>query len=241
MTKPFLKAKWLNLAMLNYEVEQSTLADLVPAGTELDLWDGRLFVSVVGFQFLRTRVMGIPIPFHRDFDEVNLRFYVRRKAGNEWRRGVVFVRELVPRHAIAWVARLLYQEKYSATRMGHEVTLPGPQEFGRAQYRWRWQGRWHNLSLSVTGKARPITDASEEEFIAEHYWGYSAQRDGGCVEYKVEHPRWSVWRAVDCGFDCDVAVLYGERFVAPLAHPPSSAFLADGSDVIVYQGVKLRD
>jgi uncharacterized protein len=106
-TAPFLRAEWRDLVMLNYEIDPDLLRSRIPAGTELDSWNGRTFVSIVGFRFLETRVLGVPIPFHRDFNELNLRFYVRRLAGDEWRRGVVFVKEVVPRRAIAWIARAL--------------------------------------------------------------------------------------------------------------------------------------
>ena len=81
VAKVFLTAEWRYLAMLNYEIEPAVLAPFVPQGTELDSFDGKTFVSIVAFLFLDTRIGGIPIPFHRNFEEVNLRFYVRRKSG----------------------------------------------------------------------------------------------------------------------------------------------------------------
>src|SRR6187455_2734884 len=121
MPAKFLTAEWRDLVMLNYEVDPAILLDLVPAGTELDLWQGRTLVSVVDFRFLRTRVLGLAIPWHIDFEEVNLRFYVRREASEGLRRGVVFVKEIVPRRAIAWLARLLYNENYVALPMSHWI------------------------------------------------------------------------------------------------------------------------
>ena len=121
MTSRFLTAEWRDLVMLNYEIDPGILAGLVPAGTELDLWQGRALVSVVGFHFRRTRVMGVAIPGHSNFEEVNLRFYVRREGPEGWRRGVVFVKEIVPRFAIAWVARALYNENYVALPMRHAI------------------------------------------------------------------------------------------------------------------------
>ena len=230
---PFLTAEWRDLVMLNYEVAPEILADHVPAGTELDRWQGRTFVSVVGFRFLRTRVVGIGIPFHRDFEELNLRFYVRRKAQDGWRRGVVFVREVVPRRAVAWLARLLYNESYAAHPMRHTITA------SRVTYQWRSGGRWHTLSLDPTGAPEVPHEDSEEAFITEHYWGYARQRDGGTVEYRVEHPRWPVRRAVTSNLDCDVAGFYGPAFAPALGGSPSSAFLADGSAVSVHHGVRL--
>src|SRR5258708_22903902 len=101
--------------MLNYEVDASLLLRFVPAGTEIDRWKGRVFASLVGFRFLKTKLLGfLPIPMHSNFEEVNLRFYVRRHVGEEVRRGVVFIRELVPPRPIAFVARTFYKENYVA-------------------------------------------------------------------------------------------------------------------------------
>jgi uncharacterized protein YqjF (DUF2071 family) len=239
-TEPgFLTAEWLNLAMLNYEIEPFVLKQRVPAGCELDLWFGRTFVSVVGFQFLRTRVRGLPIPFHRNFEEVNLRFYVRRKTEGTWRRGVVFIKELVPRSAIALVARRVYGENYVALPMRHSVdrgTEGGPT---RLAYEWRRFGTWEGLSISFSGLPTTPSDDAEEAFITEHYWGYSRQRDRATVEYQVEHPRWSVWRATTAGLSCDVSSLYGPEFVEALAGRPSTAFVADGSPIVVRRGRRL--
>src|SRR4029077_18791713 len=125
----FLTAEWQYLAMLNYEVDSGMLLPFVPAGTELDRWKGKVFASLVGFRFLKTKLLGfLPIPVHSNFEEVNLRFYVRRQAGSEVRRGVVFIRErgvfireLVPRRAISFVARTFYNEDYVALPMAHEI------------------------------------------------------------------------------------------------------------------------
>lgn len=243
LAKPasFLTAEWRHLAMLNYEVDRAALLERVPRGTELDDWRGRTYVSMVGFLFLDTRVLGVPIPFHRDFEEVNLRFYVRRKAKEGWRRGVVFVKEIVPRVAIALTARLLYNENYVALPMGHALGYAPdePERIESASYRWTLAGRIGRLSISVASRPAPLVAGSEEEFIAEHYWGYTAQGDGGTVEYAVEHPPWRVAPASNAELDCDVAGLYGDRFGEALSGKPVSAFLADGSRVTVSRGVRV--
>lgn len=230
----FLTAQWRALVMQNFEVDPALLEPLVPAGTLLDAWRGRTLASIVGFRFLDTRVRGVKIPFHSDFDEVNLRFYVRREVGGEVRRAVVFIKEIVPRRAIAWVANTIYGEKYVALPMRHEVALPGT-----TSYSWRHRGRWERLAATTVGAPCAAQPGSEEEFITEHYWGYAAQRDGGTVEYQVEHPRWNVWRAATSELDVDVAALYGERFAPFLRGAPSSTLVADGSDVIVRKGARL--
>ena len=228
--------------MLNYEVPPALLRPLVPAGTELDSWNGATLASMVGIRFLDTRVMGIPIPGHRDFDEVNLRFYVRRRGDDgEWRRAVVFVRELVPRRAIAWVARWCYNEPYTAAPMRHEVEMAGAEDGqpGRAAYEWRLAGRWHRLEATTRGRAFVPDPASEAAFTAEHYWGYTVQRGGGAKEYRVEHPPWQVWEADGARFDCDVEAVYGSGFAECLGPRPRSAFVARGSAVTVYGGRRL--
>jgi uncharacterized protein YqjF (DUF2071 family) len=230
MLKPFLTANWRYLAMLNFVADPKILQPLVPSETELDFHEGQTFLSVVGFLFLDTRVVGLPIPLHRDFEEVNLRFYVRRKSGNEWRRGVVFVRELVPRPAIAIVARTFYGEPYSALPMRHSLEYKDGRVF--AEYQWRRGKRWETLAMTATGEPQGAAQESHEEFITEHYWGYTARRSGSS-EYRVEHPRWRLWTAETTKFEADVATLYGPQFVEALAARPASAFIAEGSHVEV--------
>ena len=234
----FLTAEWRHLAMLNYEVDPALLARHVPAGTELDRFDGKTFVSLVGFRFLSTKVLGIPIPFHRNFDEVNLRFYVRRRENGVVKRGVVFIQEIVPRRAIAAVARLVYNENYRSLPMAHQISF----EEGalRVEYAWRLGSIWNRLTVHAAGVPRTMTDGSAEQFIAEHYWGYSAQPSGGCVEYHVAHPPWRVWDVTHAEYSGNAASLYGAAFAAVLNKPPDSAFVAEGSPVTVYRGKRIE-
>jgi len=232
MLNVFLSAEWRYLAMLNYIVDQATLLPRVPPGTELDSHEGVTYASVVGFRFCKTRVCGLPIPFHQNFDEVNLRFYVRHKENGEWKRGVVFVKEIVPRWAIAWVARSLYGEPYASMPMRHRIDHQ-PSAL-RVEYGWRRKGQWESVSAQAEGDPQAIASGSVEEFITEHYWGYTG-RPKGTTEYQVEHPRWRVWHAPKCAFTADVATLYGPEFVESLSRPPVSAFIAEGSAVRVRQ------
>lgn len=222
--RAFLRAQWRHLAMVNYEVDPDLLRPYVPAGTELDRFGGRCYVSLVGFLFLDVRVRGLRLPLHTRFEEVNLRFYVRR----DGRRAVVFVRELVPLPAVALTARWRYGERYSCVPMRHRLSSAA------VAYEWRYGGRWQGLEVAPEPHAAPAEPASEEEFITEHYWGYAATRRG-TVEYEVVHPRWHVSRAAPT-VDCDAERLYGRGFAAALSVPASSAFLADGSPVAVMPG-----
>jgi uncharacterized protein len=228
--QPFLTADWRYIAMLNYVVDPNVITPLVPLGTEVDYENGETFLSVVGFLFLDTRLLGFPIPLHRDFEEVNLRFYVRRKSADTWRRGVVFIRELVPRRAVAFVARAFYGERYFALPMKHNIEHDDAKL--SVEYCWRRGKKWESLKMSAAGEPQSVPAGSHAEFITEHYWGYTCVREG-CSEYRVEHPRWKIWNADRFELRADVANLYGEQFAEPLNQPPRSAFIADGSPITI--------
>jgi uncharacterized protein len=235
----FLTAEWRDLVMLNYAVDPVLLHPHVPRGTELDAFDGQTLVSLIGFRFRHTRIFGtVRVPFHSDFDEVNLRFYVHRlDSSGETRRGVVFIREIVPKRAVALIARLAYNENYSCYPMRHRV---GPSGQGlRAEYAWRHAGKWMRLRAQADGEPAHPAEGSLEQFVSEHYWGYSRQRDGGTLEYQVTHPQWRVWRSANAALEGDGVRMYGAEFGHALARRPDSAFLADGSEVSVLAGKRI--
>jgi uncharacterized protein len=199
----FLSAEWRDLVMLNYEVGGGLLNDYVPAGTVLDSFGGKTYVSLVRFQFRRTRLFGsLPIPFHRDFEEVNLRFYVRRKDGKEERRGVVFIAEIVPKRAVAQVARLAYRENYICLPMKHRIHMRGGTK--TAEYEWRLKGAWSKLFAQSAAGPGPAKEGSFEQFITEHYWGYSSQGNGKVLEYNVSHVPWDVWTSTVAWFGTEI-------------------------------------
>ena len=239
----FLTAEWRYLAMLNFLVDSAILEPLVPSGTELDQWRGRTYMSLVGFRFLKTKLLGVPVPGYRNFDEVNLRFYVKRVMeggeGGEVRRGVVFIREIVPHQAIATVARFAYNEPYVAYPMESKTPQNGA-EPGVVQYRWWADGKEEHIGVEALGHPQELTEGSEQQFITEHYWGYTRQRDGGTVEYQVEHPPWRVWETVSSHSQIDVPSRYGASFAEALTAPPLSAFLAEGSPVTVRRPRRIR-
>ena len=238
-SRPFIAAAWRFLCIANFEVERARIERLLPAGTEIDLFQGRALVSLVGFRFLDTRVLGVPIPGHRDFDEVNLRFYVRRRMSEgQWRRGVTFIREFVPRRAVAMVARLCYHEPYRALPMRHHLET-GRDDDGdptAVSYGWRVGGRWHTLGATITGPPALPAPGSEAEFSVEHYWGYNSRPGGTTMEYEVRHAAWRVWRAVSSTLDIDAGLAYGPEWSDLLASPPTLVLVAEGSPVEVFSG-----
>jgi uncharacterized protein YqjF (DUF2071 family) len=235
----FLSAEWRDLVMLNYEVEPTLLNRYVPPGTALDSFKGRTYVSLVGFRFCHTKLLGcLPVPFHVDFDEVNLRFYVRRKEGSDDRRGVVFIAEVVPKRAIATAARLIYGENYTYLPMRHRIETEKLNK--TAEYQWQVGDQWCRLSAQTVGLPAHPQAGSLEQFITEHYWGYSTQRTGGCVEYHVSHVPWQVWATTKAGFEGESSALYGCELATVLQRCPDCAFVADGSPVVVFTGNRVQ-
>lgn len=238
--RPFLTATWRNLVLLTYEIDPEALRDYLPRGLSFDLWQGKCLVSVVGLQFLKTRVLGLPIPIYHSYPEVNLRFYVGRQVEDEWRRGAVFIKQIVPYRAVAMVARRVYHEQFVALPMRHSIDSDSANDQpDRVTYRWRHQGRWEHLEVQDLGAAGHPAAGSIEEFVAEHYWGYNRQPDGSTLEFRVERPSWEIRQAQDFALECDVERLYGTELVRSLTSPPVSAFWAEGSEVAVYRGTKL--
>jgi len=239
--KEFLKARWINLIMLNYEVDPAVLQKYIPPGTELDLWKGKVLVSMVGFLFQDTYVRGVKWPLHVNFEEVNLRFYVKHFNGREWKRGAGFISEIVPKPFIALTANLLYKEHYSAMPMRHSVTQLNS-ETSRYLYEWKFDGKWNNKlgGLVNSNDLKPIVPGTQEEFILEHYWGYNKVNKKTTYEYQVEHITWNAATVEDPIFEADIARLYGKEFIPYLINKPYSAFFADGSEIIVRGFEKIR-
>lgn len=233
MTKVFLSAEWRHLAMLNYEVDPAILLPYLPEGVEIDLWKSKALVSLVGFLFLNAKVKGIAFPFHTNFEEFNLRFYVKHKD----KRGVVFIKEIVPRKMIAFIANRLFNENYVALPMRHKIDLnPYTLEFG-----WKLNDKWQNLLIQAESAFKLPEKGSEEEFITEHYFGYSGKGKEKTIEYEVIHPRWRVSQVKNFSAQIDFDALYGPIFSPFLKRDPVSAFVAEGSDVKVLDGRYLTD
>ncbi|MEL6538380.1 MAG: DUF2071 domain-containing protein [Bacteroidota bacterium] len=227
----FLKAEWRKLALVNFDIDPKVIQPYLPAGTELDLWQGRCYVSLVGFMFLDTQVLGIRVPMHVNFEEVNLRFYVKREFRGETRRGVVFIKEIVPKSAITFIANTIYKEHYQTLPMRHTwETHPT----GRSvTYRWKVAGGWQSFSLEAAKNPEPIAEGYETEFITEHYWGYSQINQQRSVEYEVTHPRWEHYPVLGTDIQVDFGATYGPNFAFLNQITPTSVMLAEGSSITV--------
>ncbi|HTI91964.1 MAG TPA: DUF2071 domain-containing protein [Puia sp.] len=238
-TTLFLTAEWRKLIMANYAVDPADLKPLLPARTELDKWDGEVYVSLVGFQFREVRVRGLSIPFHTRFPEVNLRFYIRFKEGETWKRGVVFIREIVPLPAVTFVANTLFRERYISLPMAYQENLDNQSRTLRSAYRWKFKGRWNQLSVLADSVSQPLITGSQEEFITEHFWGYAHAGTNRTNEYQVAHPGWDLYPVKEYEVECDFGKLYGPAFGTLETRQPQSVFLAEGSPVKVYSKKKV--
>ena len=234
----FLKAEWKNLALFNYEVDAEILEKYIPAGTEVDVWNNKCYVSLVGFMFKNTKVLGIKVPFHRDFEEVNLRFYVKRFENGEWKRGVVFIKEIVPKKAITFIANTLYQEHYETQKMRHEIIENSNST--TFIYQWKNDKKWNTIQLETSTNPEAIKVDSEAEFITEHYFGYTKINENKTFEYEVQHPRWEQFDVLNHKIDIDFQKIYGEDFYFLQNTKPTSVFLAKGSKISVKNKLKLE-
>jgi len=227
----FLKAEWRNLALANYEIDPKLLQKYLPYGTELDLWNGKCMVSLVGFMFIDTAVLGMKIPGHINFEEVNLRFYVKRSENDQIKRGVVFIKEIVPKKAITLIANSLYKENYETMKMDHKWKT---NESGlNVQYRWQKNNDWHHIQILANAKSTDIIPESETEFITEHYWGYAKINANKSNEYEVTHPKWKVFEVKAFDINIDFGEIYGEEFNFLNSAHPNSVMLAEGSEITV--------
>ena len=233
MARPFLTAAWRDLLLLNWRVDPSLLQPHVPEGTELDPWEGDYYLSLVGFRFLDLAVKGLPAVGHRDFPEINLRFYVRREVKGEIRRGVVFICELTPHRIVEWVARAVYNEPYKTLPMRGEVNEE------KTQYVLQQAGQWQGMAARPAGDWHEPVEAARETFLIEHYWGYNLQSNGDTMEYEVTHPTWRTRPAQLACFALDIESLYGPQWVEALTDKPDAVVLAEGSEVTVFSGIRI--
>lgn len=238
MATTFLSAEWRQLIFANYQLDKQVLTPLLPYGTELDTFNGIYYGSLVGFYFQKVKLLGrLPVPFHTEFEEFNLRFYVRRKTDTGWKRGVVFVKEIVPKLAISLVANTLYGEPYETRPMGHSWSAEGGlQQIG---YEWKVDNDWNHIRVSADVAGQALIPDSEEAFITEHYWGYTRRGHTRTDEYEVVHPQWKIHPVRDYSVHCDVPTLYGPAFTPFFTEKPTSVFLADGSAVTIQSGAKV--
>ncbi|WP_031426093.1 YqjF family protein [Flavimarina sp. Hel_I_48] len=232
----FLTAEWRKLCFANYQIDPEILKPYVPLGTELDFFEGKCYVSLVGFLFDKVKLKGISVPFHTRFEEINLRFYVTRMIDGKKRRGTVFISEIVAKPAIVLVANLLYNEKYSLKKMhyNHHITTTE----NTISYALKNRGKWQQIALTTENISKPFESGSKTEFITEHYWGYSKKDENKTVEYEVRHPQWEAYEVINHSIEIDFGQLYGKAFSSLSKQIPDSLQCMEGSPISI-EGKKL--
>jgi hypothetical protein len=231
MTNTFLSARWENLIMANYEVHPDVLTAYLPHGVELDFYNNKAYVSLVGFMFNKTSLFNIPIPFLGTFEEINLRFYVKRVDGDTIKRGVVFINETVPYKPVAWLANKLYKEHYIAIPTKNAIEITSNSK--NIRYEWKINKEWNHIAVNAANIKEQMLPGSIEEFIFEHYYGYTKINEQHSQEYKVNHPRWQVNKVIDYSIHCNFKSMYGNNLSFLNHHQPDSVILAEGSPVTV--------
>ena len=229
--KAFLKAQWKNLIMMNYRVSEDDLAPYLPYGTELDLWEGKPYVSLVAFLFDEMNVMGLPAIGNRKFEEINLRMYVKRIENGELKRGVTFIKEIVPKHLVSMVANGLFSEHYETLPMNHKISKLSS-DSSRLSYGVRKTSEYE-VSAQVSNEMIGLEPGGFEEFIAEHYWGYSKVNATKSIEYEVAHPKWDMFEKSEVGTSINFASIYGDSWSFLNRIEPESSFVLKGSEVRV--------
>lgn len=236
--RTFLNAEWRKLVMINYAVDSKILKPYLPHNTDIDLWNGTCYISLVGFMFVNTKVLNIKVPFHIDFEEINLRFYVKYGNNIEYKRGVVFIKEIVPRPALTFIANTLYNENYETMPTRHKW-VEGNDTL-TVKYAWK-KDKWNLIKVVADKDAVDIKPYSEEEFITEHFWGYTKVNLFTTSEYEVAHPRWQIYPVKEYEVNVDFENVYGRDFAFLKDSIPASVYLAEGSEILVKQGGKLSD
>ena len=231
MTDTFLSARWENLIMANYEVNPAVLTPYLPKGVELDFYNNKTYVSLVGFMFKQTSLFKLPIPFLGTFEEINLRFYVKRVERDIIKRGVVFINETVPYKLVAWLANQLYKEHYIA--IPTKSLIVNSESTKNIKYQWKINKGWSHIIVNAANENEQMLPESIEEFIFEHYYGYTKIDSKLSQEYKVNHPRWQVNKVINYSIHCDFRSMYGNDFSFLSNHQPDSVILAEGSQVSV--------
>lgn len=234
----FLTAQWKNLALVNYEIDEAVLQKYLPGGTVLDLWNGKCYVSLVGFLFHNTRLLGLKIPFHVNFEEINLRFYVKRFENGSWKRGVVFIKEIVPKPALTLVANTVYGENYQTLPTRHFIGQKA--DLIAFTYQWKANNKWNTVLVETEKSLSVIEKNSEAEFITEHYFGYTKTGKKTTYEYEVKHPKWEQHKVLDYNIDVDFDTVYGKEFGFLNTVKPLSVILAKGSEISVENKRKIK-
>lgn len=226
--RPSLTARWSNLILLTYPVDEGLVRPWLPRDVEPDLVDGRAQVSLIAFDFVDTRVRGRRIPGFVDFPEINFRTYVRQ--GD--RRGVAVLRELVPSPLAAAIGRLRFNEPFRSAQMESRTASLGDELV--VEHRWRWKDGRHFVRVTAdqNSDAAPLEGPVHD--LLGRRWAFGRTRRGDPMVLRVEHPAWALRRVRTLDFEVDFGALYGPEWAELNQRQPASTHLAVGSAVSIF-------
>lgn len=227
----FLTAKWENIIMVNYAIDPNILQNYIPKGVEIDTFNGKNYVSLVGFMFKNTSIFNIPIPLLGTFEEINLRFYVKRTVNGKIRKGVVFINETVPYKIVALLANFLYKEHYIS--IPTKSNIQEYSDYKNVKFEWKKDNHWNSISLKANIQAQKIEVNTIEEFIYEHYFGYTKVDNETTLEYEILHPSWQTNTVLEAKIQCNFASMYGNDFEVLSYMNPENVMIAKGSNIAV--------
>lgn len=232
-TSIFLKGEWRNLIMINYQIDPEVLGAYLPPHTELDTFNGKHYVSLVGFLFKDSKVKGVIVPYQRTFEEINLRFYVRHlSADGIWKHGVVHIKEITTKKLKALVANKIFGENFEACDTRHLWSNPTEDKVS-VEYMWKRTTDWDWIAITATGVSYFPKQKTEEQFITERDRVYNKGKKNITTEYNVEHTSWRIHKVHYSDINCNFEKNFGKDFACLNKTKPSSVFLADGSPITV--------
>ena len=235
--KPLMRARFSELVALNFSIDPAILQPLVPRGLELDFFKDETYVSLIAMMLRDVRVFGFPIHIASGFEEINLRFYVRRRVGDSYRKGACFLKDYVSGAAAAWVLGRIFKAEFGRLKLKHKNSGFDPKEenaIPEVDYQWKVDDHMNRVRVKAREKVQRMGADTKVGFILNHNNEYSC-RNGKTLEYAMARPQWVVWNAAQANFTCDVRKLFGPEFEKPLSRRPASVFVTSGSEVVIYK------
>ena len=225
--KTLLTAYWTNLLAATFEADETLLNKFLPRGTELNTWHGKYLISIVAFMFSKPAILNISAPFYRSFEEINLRFYVRYKENDQWKKGVVFIKEIAPARIIGLTAGWLYQENFIYLPLKHKFYANNKCQY--ISYSCKVKNQWGHLNMVCSSKDNEPGSERVQTFVRDHYWGYTKKSNNNTAEFLIEHRLWKIYQATDYDLNLNIGEIYGKDFTDLFLQKPISVILMDGS------------
>ena len=239
--KTLYAAEWREIVVINFEIDPKLLRNFIPPKTELDFFNETSFVTLMARACKNVKPYGWPIVFAKSIDQILLRFYVKRKVGDTWRRGVCLIRDYLPKRKASFFLNWMFKHSFTQVpikRTSSNFESGLPTQLPTVEYQWTTGDYVNHIKVNARSQMRQQEQETKESFVLDHHYGYTV-KEGKTYEYYVEYSPWAMWDAQSGSFDCDTENVFGRPFVRALKQRPASVFLARGSDVIIYRPTEI--